>query len=201
MWYLMQTSSTVMLTYTLYNLQRVVYATLFSYAHIWVYTTRDNLPPHHTPHACWVCTFKIRITFFHAGDRLKFGASLWYLPTSTSSFTFPRELPPRGQPGHNPRKDFEYSYISLLCFALGCAIMFIVRTRVPQKNRKEDLVMRKVLSRIGACIAVLGFLLFLGAVGGIDCETLTWSQFWGTVAYTLPMMIIGGKLSTLYTWQ
>lgn len=61
--------------------------------------------------------------------------------------------------------------------------------------------MRKVLSRIGALIAVVGFMLLLGAVGGIDCDTITWAQFWGTVAYSVPMMIIGGRMINLYSWQ
>ena len=70
-----------------------------------------------------------------------------------------------------------------------------------RKTEKRILVMRRILSRIGACIAILGFFLFLGTVGGIECETLTWSQFWVTVAYTFPMMYIGGKMANLYSWQ
>lgn len=61
--------------------------------------------------------------------------------------------------------------------------------------------MRKVLSRIGALVAFAGFMWILGAVGGIDCGTGTWSQLWVAVAHGFPMMFIGGKLSTLYTWQ
>ena len=61
--------------------------------------------------------------------------------------------------------------------------------------------MRKVLSRIGALVAFAGFMWILSAVGGIDCETITWSQFWVAFAHSIPMMFIGGKLSTLYTWQ
>lgn len=44
---------------------------------------------------------------------------------------------------------------------------------------------------IGAILIGIGFLLTLGAVGGLECETSTWAQFWTGIAHSFPMIGIG----------
>jgi hypothetical protein len=51
--------------------------------------------------------------------------------------------------------------------------------------------MKKVLSYSGRVIAVLGFILMLGAVGIIERNTGTWSQFWITLLHSVGMMSVG----------
>ena len=60
--------------------------------------------------------------------------------------------------------------------------------------------MRKVLSRIGALVTFAGFFWMLSAVGGLEQDISTWSQFWVSIAHSVPMMFVGVCMSNLYTW-
>lgn len=71
-----------------------------------------------------------------------------------------------------------------------CYNVYSENERVPQKNRKEELFMNKVQTA-GVIIILIGFLLTLGAVGGIECEVSTWKEFWTIIAHSMPMMGIG----------
>jgi hypothetical protein len=73
--------------------------------------------------------------------------------------------------------------------------MFIVRTIVPQKTRKKDLIfMKNAVHTIGIILVLLGIILTMGIVGGLEHDTCTWSQFWTTLAISVPMTGVGIKL-------
>ena len=59
--------------------------------------------------------------------------------------------------------------------------------------------MRKTLSRIGLMLAVAGFFLTWGAIGGLECDRCTWEQFFKTLLYSVPMLGIGVSLTRLWT--
>ena len=51
------------------------------------------------------------------------------------------------------------------------------------------------VQRLGKIIAIVGFLLILGAFGAIDCETITFTRFIIAMAFRVPLTLFGLYLS------